>query len=138
MQRLDPAAMNGDVQQTAEDVAVLRQAAMEAGGGQLQAAQQLLQLSWPLLHQAVDIRHGAAVLDAGRRFGAVKGTNALHPAVHCPRVGLGTRDTRHLLQLEDGRTKTDRETVVTLLNLPQHLITILCTNVSRSLCVNSD
>lgn len=107
VQRLDPAAVNGDVQQAADHVGVLGQAAAEAGGGQLQAAQQLLQLGRPLLHQAVDVGHRAAVLNAGGRFGAVQGADTLHPAVHHPRVGLRTGNARHLLQLEERRRTTD-------------------------------
>lgn len=101
VQRLDPAAVDGDVEQAAHCVAILRQAALETGGRQLHAAQQLLQLGRPLLHQAVDVGHGAGVVNAGRRFGAVQGTDALHPAVHNPRVGLRTGHAGHLLQLHE-------------------------------------
>ena len=101
VQRLDPAAVDGDVQQAADDVGVLGGAAVQAGRGKLQAAQLLLQLGRPLLHQAVDVGHRSAVLDAGRRFGPVQSADAVHPAVHRPRVGLRTRHARHLLQLED-------------------------------------
>lgn len=103
VQRLDPAVVDGDVQQAADDVGVLSQAALQAGRRQLQAAQQLLQLGRPLLHQAVDVGHRSAVLNAGRRFGAMQGADALHPAVHGPRVCLRTGDARHFLQLEEGR-----------------------------------
>lgn len=108
VQRLDPAAVNRDVQQAADGVGVLGRAAVQTGGGQLQAAQQLLQLARPLLHQAVDVRHRADILNAGRGFGAVQGADALHPAVHRPRVRLRTGDARHLLQLQGGRRGTHR------------------------------
>ncbi len=101
MQRLDPAAVNRDVQQAADDVGVLGQAAVQTGGGQLHAAQQLLHLGRPLLHQAVDVGHSSAVLNAGWRFETMQRADALHPAVHGPRVGLRTGNTRHFLQLEE-------------------------------------
>ena len=109
VQRLDPAAVHGDVQQGAHEVHILHQAAVEAGGRQLQTPQQLLQLAWPLLHQAVDIGHRAAVVDARRWFGAVQRTDAIHPAVHRPRNRLRTRHARHLLQLRMDRQDEDRQ-----------------------------
>lgn len=111
VQRLDPAAIHRDIQQAADDVSVLGGAAVQAGGGQLQAAQQLLHVGRPLLHQGVDGRHQAAVLNASRRFGPMEGADALHPAVHLPRVLLRTGDAGHLLQLhthKDAHTRTHR------------------------------
>lgn len=99
MQRLDAAAVHGDVQQGACEVGVLCRAAGQRGGGGRVVLQQLLQLHRPLLHQAVDGGHGPAVLHAGRRFGAVQRTDAVHPAVHGSGVGLRAGDAGHLLYL---------------------------------------
>lgn len=71
MQRLDAAAVHRDVKQGTDDVSVLGSAATKGGGRWWVALQQLLQLWWPLLHQAVNGWHGPAVLHAGRWFGAV-------------------------------------------------------------------
>ena len=101
VQGLDPAAVHGDVQQAADDVAVLGHAAVQEGAGQLPAGQKLLQLGRPLLHQAVDAGHRSAVLNAGRRFAAMQSADALHPAVHRPGVGPRTGNACHLLQLGD-------------------------------------
>lgn len=101
MQSLDSAAVvHRDVQQGADGIAVLVQAAGQAGGRGVQAAQQLLQLGGPLLHQAVDVRHAAAVVHAGGRFGSMQRADALHPAVHGARVRERTQHTGYLLQLQ--------------------------------------
>lgn len=113
--------MDGDVQQAADDVHVLRRAAVQTGRRQLQAAQLLLHVGRPLLHQVVDVGHGSAVLHAGRGLGAVQGTDALHPAVHGARIGLRTGHARHLLQLQD-ESGTDMNKRLELETVPLKLM----------------
>lgn len=130
VQRLDPAAVDGDVQQAADDVHVLGGAAVQAGGGQLQASQQLLHLGGPLLHQAVDGGRGPAVLDAGGGLGAVEGADAVHPAVQLPGVGLGTGNAGHRLQLH-----THTHTTVNLCVCVCTLLQVCVYLVAAGVCV---
>lgn len=104
VQRLNPAAVNWDVQQAADDVGILGEAAVQAGAREPQAAQHLLQLGRPLLHQAVYAGHRSAVLNTGRRFGAMQSANTLHPAINWTRVGLRTGNTGHFFQLKNSDT----------------------------------
>lgn len=102
VQALDPGSVDGDVQQAADQVGVLQQAAGQAGRRQLQGPQQLLHLRGPLLHQAVQVRHGSAVAHTGRWLGPVQRADAIHPAVHGPGIGPRAHHARNLLQLQWG------------------------------------
>ena len=57
VQRLDGVVIGGDVQHGAEHLGVLGQGQVQVGRGKRRGGQQRLELLWPDLHQAVDVRH---------------------------------------------------------------------------------
>ena len=98
---LDAVLVHRDVQQTADDVHVLGQVAVQLRAGQRHAAQQLLHLGGPLLHQGLHVGHGPGVVDAGRGLAAVELRYALDPAVQSLLLLVRAADTAHLLHLRE-------------------------------------
>ena len=98
---LDAVLVDRDVQQPTDDVHVLGQVTVQLGAGQRHAAQELLHLGGPLLHQGLYVGHGPGVVDAGRGLTAMELRYALYPAVQGLLLLVGAADTAHLLHLQE-------------------------------------